>query len=595
MAGSPHRDGVRFRSRALRRGLLLGGALVAGVFPAGPAAAQDPCAPPPGDTGFAEVSVNLNAGTFNRVLPFDVPVRVCGTVPAGTTRVAVQYVVSKKADISLDDRCGVRAPSGARLQPEPAIQGRLDGTTFRAILPPLEAERDYAFCFERRAKIPDDLAAKFKSQVRDVLDKGLAEVSSADLTAAQSLKLRTDLYRRLAAAASADDLALTEGTVFDLTSGYDAMRSTGRIHELVLKVLNPQRREDRIVAGDARQGLPALSERQLDLKEALKAVRASPALGRLIDQLQQSAQTDTTLQELLASRNFKAALALLHADDEQLSLVAQGREPGEPAPDLMDPDQATAMASHYDDASAALAGLASLIRKVVESPPASSLHAGLSAEDATALRGLIDPASGPLTRAGNLAFTLSGLAQDLQTALAERSTALNALAEIVKAEATQVEIVDGSTTGNFATTQANYISADAGLLFAPQLSKGLSYVGMNFYFRPVNKDADLSQFGSFSRRFAMTLGLTVQSVADGGDGTIQTRKDLFGSQSLVLGGGLRVTNSLRVAAGAVIFQKKDRDPLISKFSTGATYYFSLSFDLNVAKAFQGGFSSLFGG
>jgi hypothetical protein len=594
MAGSPHRDGVRFRSRALRRGLLLGGALGAGVFLAGPAAAQDPCAPPTGDTGFAEVSVNLNAGTFNRVLPFDVPIRVCGAVPAGTASVAVQYVVSKKADISLDDRCGVRAPAGARLQPVPAIQGRLDGTTFRAILPPLEAERYYAFCFERRAKIPDDLAAKFKSQVRDVLDKGLAEVSSADLTAAQSLKLRTDLYRRLAAAASADDLALTEGTVFDLTSGYDAMRSTARIHELVLKVLNPQRREDRIVAGDARQGLPALSERQLDLKEALKAVRASPALGRLIDQLQQSAQTDTTLQELLASRNFKAALALLHADDEQLSLVAQGREPGEPAPDLMDPDQAASMATQYDDASAALAGLAGLIRKVVEAPPTSSLRAGLSAEDTAALRALADPA-GPLTRAANLAFSLSGLAQDLQTALAERSTALNALAEIVKAEASQVEIVDGSTTGNFATTQANYISADAGLLFAPQLSKGLSYVGMNFYFRPVNKDADLSQFGSFSRRFAMTLGLTVQSVADGGDGTIQTRKDLFGSQSLLLGGGLRVTNSFRVAAGAVIFQKKDRDPLISKFSTGATYYFSLSFDLNVAKAFHGGFSSLFGG
>jgi len=253
--------------------------------------------------------------------------------------------VSEKADIALDDRCGVRAPAGARLEPSIPIEGRLDGTTFRAILPPLKAERYYAFCFERRAKIPDDLAAKFKSQVRDVLDKGLAEVSSADLTAAQSLKLRTDLYRRLAAAASADDLALTEGTVFDLTSGYDAMRSTARIHELVLKVLNPQRREDRIVAGDARQGLPALSERQLDLKEALKAVRASPALGRLIDQLQKSAQTDTTLQELLASRNFKAALALLHADDEQLSLVAQGREPGQPAPDLMDPDQATAMAT----------------------------------------------------------------------------------------------------------------------------------------------------------------------------------------------------------------------------------------------------------
>jgi hypothetical protein len=566
---------------------------LAGVFLAGPAAAQDPCAPPPGDTGFAEVGVNLNAGTVNRVLPFDVPVRVCGTVPAGTTSVTVQYAASRSADLLIDPDCRLLSP-GARLEPATPIPGRLDGTTFRAILPPLEAERYYAFCFQRRAMVPDDLAAKLKAQARDILDRGLAEVASGDLSAQQSLKLRTELHHRMTAAASADDLALTEGTVFDIKSGYDALRGSGKFHDLVTRVLNPQRREDRIVAGDPRQGLPPLSERQLDFKDALRAVRAAPELAHLSDQLEKDAQTDSTVQELLASRNFKAAVALLHADDDQLSLIAQGREAGDPAPDLMSPDQAAAMASHYDSSSAALGDLAGLIRKVVASAATSTLRAGLSASDVADLRALIDP-KGPLARAANLAFTLSGLAQDLQTALVERSAALDALAERVKVEATAVEVVDGSTTGDFATAQSNYISADAGLVFAPQLSKGVSYVGMNFYFRPVNKDADLSQFGSFSRRFAVTLGLTVQSVADGGGGTLQTRQDLFGSQSLIVGGGLRVTNSFRLAAGAVVFQKKDRSPLASKYSLATTYYFSVSFDLNVAKAFKGGLANLFGG
>jgi hypothetical protein len=594
MAGSPYSEGLRSGFRALRRGLLLGGVLVvAPVFLAGPAAAQDPCTPPPGDTGFAEVSVNLSAGTFNRVLPFDVPVRVCGTVPAGTTSVAVRYVVSERADILIDDHCNVTAPPGARLQPERAIPGRLDGTTFRVILPPLEAERYYAFCFERRAKVPEDVAARFKSVARDVLDKGLAAVTSADMTAAQSLQLRTELYRRLAAAASADDLALTEGTVFDIKSGYDALRGSGRFHEQVLKVLNAQHGVDRIVAGDPRQGVKSLSELQLDLKEALKAVQDSDALQRLVDQLAKNAQTDSTLQEMLASRNFKAALALVHADDEQLSMIAQGREPGEPVPDLMDPSQVTIMASRYDDTSSALSGLAALVRKVVESPPTSSLRAGVSDADVAALRALIDPASGPLPKAANLAFTLSGLAQNLQTEIAERTTALDALAEIVRVEAAKIEVVDGSTTGNFATSQSNYVSADAGILFAPGLSESASYIGMNFYFRPVNKDADLRQFGSFSRRFAVTLGLTVQSLADGGNGTTQTRQDLFGSQSLVLGAGLRVTNSFRLSGGAVVFKKKNSDPLVSKYDLGASYYFSISFDLNVARAFQGGLGNLF--
>jgi hypothetical protein len=295
---------------------------------------------------------------------------------------------------------------------------------------------------------------------------------------------------------------------------------------------------------------------------------------------------------MLASRNFKAALALVRADDEQLSMIAQGREPGEPVADLTDPSQVTAMASHYDDTSSALSGLAALIRKVVESPPASSLRAGLSDGDVAALRALIDP-SGPLAKAENLAFTLSGLAQNLQTEIAERSTILNAMAEVMRVEATGVEGVDGSTTGSFATTQSNYVSADAGILFAPGLSESASYIGMNFYTRPVNKDADLRQFGDFRRRFAFTLGLTVQSLADGGNGTTQTRQDLFGSQSLVLGAGLRVTSSFRLSAGAVVFKKKNSDPLVSKYGLGASYYFSISFDLNVARAFQGGLGNLF--
>ena len=45
----------------------------------------------------------------------------------------------------------------------------------------------------------------------------------------------------------------------------------------------------------------------------------------------------------------------------------------------------------------------------------------------------------------------------------------------------------------------------------------------------------------------------------------------------------------------MVFKQKDRNPLVSKYSLATTYYLSLSFDLNVAKAFQGGLGKLFGG
>ena len=593
MAGSSRGGGPGSRFLVRARGVALPGALLlARLLFASGAAAQDPCAPPAGDTGFAEVSVNLNAGTFNQVLPFDVPVRVCGTVPAGTTSVAVQYVASKTADLSIDQNCKVLAPPGAQLQPATPIPGRLDGTTVRVILPPLEAERYYAFCFERRAQVPEGVAAQFKMNARDILDRGFAQVGTGNLSPEQSRQLRNELYQELLEATGAD-VAIVKGTVFETSAEYDELR--GKFRDQVQKILAPQRRRDRIVEGDPNQSLPSLSEQQRDFDEALNAVHDSPALASLAAQLEKSAQTDPTLQAMLAGKNLAAALALIRDDDDQLDMTAQGREPGEAPPDLMSPDQAATMASRYDDSSAALGALTSLIRKVVDAPPSSNLRAGLSDEDVAALRGLIDPARGPLARAGNLAFTLSGLAQNLQTSLVERAAALDSLADKVRIEAAGVQVVDGSTTGNFATAQNNYISADAGLVFAPELNTGVSYIGMNFYFRPVNKNADLSQFGSFSRRFALTLGLTVQSLADGGSGVTQTRDNLFGNQSLILGGGLRVTNSLRVGTGAVVFKKRDPNPLVGKYSLTTTYYFTLSFDLNVARAFQGGLGSLFGG
>jgi len=593
MAGSAGSDGMGSRLYAL-----LGAFLAAGISLASGAAAQapNPCTPPPGDTGFAEVSVNLNAGTFDRILPFDVPVRICGTVPAGSTDISLQYAVSKAANLSVDANCNLLAPAGVQWLPAVPISGRLDGTTFRVILPPLDADRYYSFCFRRRAQIPADVAAAFKPKAREVLDQGLAQVTSGDLSAEQSLKLRTDLYHRLLDAAGAD-VAVVKGTVFDTTSGNDELRGTGKFHSLIQGVLDPQRRRDRIVEGDSRTGIPSLSEQQLAFQQALKAVPDSAALARLVTQIETAAQTQGGLRQMLAGRDLTAGLALARADDEHLFLTAFGREPGAPPPNLEDPDQAAALANSYAASSQALTALAGLVRKAIDTPPAIALEAPASPDDARALRELIDPAKGALPRAANLAFALSGLAENLQTALVERSAALDQLADRVKIEASGVEAVDGSTTGNLATSQTNYISADAGLVFAPELKTGVTYVGMNFYWRPVNKDANLSQLGNFrqtfTRRFSNTLGLTVQSLADGDSGAAQTRKDLFGSQSLILGGGLRITNSFRFSAGAVVFRKKDRNPLVSNYSLTTTYYLSLSFDLNVAKAFQGGLGGLF--
>lgn len=144
--------------------------------------------------------------------------------------------------------------------------------------------------------------------------------------------------------------------------------------------------------------------------------------------------------------------------------------------------------------------------------------------------------------------------------------------------ADRVVIADGQTR------RKNYVSVDAGVLFAGDIGIGALYAGTNIYFQPVNKDAPLSPFGGIGRRLALTIGLTISSVADE---THKTRDDLFWNQSLVLGGGYRITSSIRGGVGALVFRQADPNPLVTRTSTAATWYVSFSLDLDLLKGFAG--------
>jgi hypothetical protein len=144
---------------------------------------------------------------------------------------------------------------------------------------------------------------------------------------------------------------------------------------------------------------------------------------------------------------------------------------------------------------------------------------------------------------------------------------------------------DTVLTADGHTGQKNYVSVDAGVLFAGDIGVGALYVGGNIYFRPVNKDAPLGfLFRDIGRRLALTVGLTLSSVADE---THKTRADLFWNQSLVLGAGYRITSSVRGGAGALVFRESDPNPLVTRTSTAATWYASFSLDLDLLKGFAG--------
>ncbi|HXU33957.1 MAG TPA: hypothetical protein VN851_25575 [Thermoanaerobaculia bacterium] len=542
----------------------------------------DPCAAPTADTGFSEVQVNLPAGTINRVLPFDVPIRFCGTLATGAKTVTLQYVADRKNPPQVDDDC--RGPGGAPIAWQPAnpISGRVNGTTFRAVIPRLESQRFYAFCFRSEAEVTSEVADAFRPVARETLDEGLAPIPRGDLTADESEALRKKLAAALLDQLKSDQ-AIAPGTLFDSRSPHNdlADRFNGKIRQ----VLEPQLRRNAL--------LQTYATLQFDLAQTLRGLQSDPAVGRLTASL--AAPSDPNLAAL--SNAFRGALDVMEMSPDATARTAQGLDPttaeGETLDATFDPATAGEIAGRYDALAKALAGFPDLIQRAT-GPGGVQLPEG----DAAAMAPLVAP-QGPAARASALAATLSSIATNVQASLAARASALDLLASDVALRAVGTQIVDASSTGGFETFQNYYVSADAGLVAAPALDAVVSYIGVNLYLRPVNKNAPLRQLGNFrqtfSRRFAFTLGLTVQSLADSDNGNGPTRQDLFGNQSMLIGAGLRITDMIRLGGGALVFKKDDPSPLITKFETAVSYYLTVSFDLNVARAFKGGLGGLFPG
>lgn len=131
------------------------------------------------------------------------------------------------------------------------------------------------------------------------------------------------------------------------------------------------------------------------------------------------------------------------------------------------------------------------------------------------------------------------------------------------------------------TARELYVSADLGVLYAGVIPIGAFYVGSNIYLRPVNKKAPIGAT-SLASRLSLTVGVTLSSIEDERS---PRRSDLFWNQSLVLGGGYRVTRSLRAGGGALVFRQRDPNPLISRQEPTATWYLSFSLDFDVARFF----------
>ena len=155
-------------------------------------------------------------------------------------------------------------------------------------------------------------------------------------------------------------------------------------------------------------------------------------------------------------------------------------------------------------------------------------------------------------------------------------------------EAQTVYVTMGSSVLGADLVRSAYVSLDAGIAYPWRLENLVFYAGTNIYLRPINKEAPLRYAGTFLHRFALTVGVTttVQDKSRRAEDLRPAADAQQTSNSLLLGAGLRITPSLRVGAGALVFKETDPNPLINQTSVTATPYLSFTADINVGQVFR---------
>ena len=550
------------------RARVLAGVWVLLVCSAMPVAAQQPAAaaPPASTEPITKVTADLAARTFDRVLPFDVPFFIVGTAPEGTVRLEVQYRVgSRQNELSatwLPSEPAVWQPDAPATGKEPFLVFMRDA---------LDAERYFQFRFVFFRRPSDAQASQFRAEARPLLDDYLFRLGAGTISESDAIQIRQDLSQIVTSVAGSAQWQPEPGSAFD-TSEATAKVIFDFLQKHAVPVVSPQVTMAAV--------LPGYSTSRVTLRLTLGTIQADGDLDSAIAAAQKL--NNAALNELLRLDADGLSLAAMSTSDMDLASAGgvlgdlrEARRPDDPAARATNFAQLVARLQKLDHFLHAVTDMQGAARPLVEPAITPAAVARLAA--------LVAP-TGAVTIALQQAQNQVANTQQIAEVLRNRDAALASLTENIVLLLRAERFIEGTTVADGATTQNNYISADGGLLYAGDLGHAALFVGSNIYLRPVNKDAPLSLKGSFSRRFAFTVGVTVSSVADDNS---RTRSDLFADSSLVLGAGIRVTQSIRVGAGAIVFKESDPNPLVTKKTAAATWYGSFSFDINVAKALQG--------
>jgi hypothetical protein len=330
-----------------------------------------------------------------------------------------------------------------------------------------------------------------------------------------------------------------------------------------------------------------------NLEDELSQVSSSPELKTLITLLEQRPEIDPRNPRNVLFLSDDAS-RLTELGKVELAGVAKGLSLAETPVELSETFQtedADAIRARYSRTARALRELREWLESLVSlgAPHRRFIDAlletgDLAREQVESLQLLASIQRGPIRRSQQWAETLEVYVYDVQRSLAARDRAYKEIVAVLEAQALDAVLRQSTVTEEVSSQAGLYVSLDLGAVYPPELERAAAYIGVNVYFRPVNKKAPLRLKGTWKHRLAATFGITVTDLKL----EDETRYEnlLGGRSNLLLGLGYRLTRSIRVGGGAMLFLKNDPNPLVTDRSLGATPYISFSFDVDLIGALR---------
>jgi hypothetical protein len=482
------------------------------------------------DVPGVQIPVSLANGVFQRRLPFDVPFYVTGTPTGFANEMSLSvYRISSRAVLTdvvsaLRSTVDCGAPDTATVRGVSRSTWRQSGTSqqFLLLVDALEPQRYYAFCFLSSGPVP---FAEIEPAVRGMLVEAILSILGERPVGDLSLQLASNFHARLA----------------------EGITKLG-------------------AARPVRAVIPAgnLFSRETPIERDRPFIVLMTALVNPYQQMP-NAREDYRAQRAVVAKALEAAKE--PAKDFLTQAIIDALPAA--ATQLPEPLQAVRSTTPFDPAPFDVSEARVTLERVIAEARAKTNDAA-----ANALQGLLDEVEGLPDIVSRYARQYERLREVSQQVL-----------QRVELEAREVTVGLGSSVLTADMNRNAYVSLDLGMAYAWDLQNLVFYAGTNIYFRPINKNAPLGR--NFWRRFALTIGITT-SVKDESRRAddLRTSTGSDGTNSLLIGGGFRVTPSIRLGAGALVFKESETNPLVTQTSVAATPYVSMALDVNLGQIFR---------